>query len=58
MYLPGCPPRPDMLMDAFNKLHEKIRATKFAVHRDDEITEREDAGMAATPTLAMKGLLR
>ncbi|WP_374581543.1 NADH-quinone oxidoreductase subunit B family protein [Frankia sp. CiP3] len=24
MYLPGCPPRPEMLMDAILKLHEKI----------------------------------
>ncbi len=26
MYLPGCPPRPEMLMDAILKLHEKILA--------------------------------
>jgi NADH-quinone oxidoreductase subunit B len=26
MYLPGCPPRPEMLMDAIVKLHEKILA--------------------------------
>jgi len=25
MYLPGCPPRPEMLLDAILKLHEKIR---------------------------------
>ncbi|MEV6526540.1 NuoB/complex I 20 kDa subunit family protein [Longispora sp. NPDC051575] len=24
MYLPGCPPRPEMLMDAILKLHEKV----------------------------------
>jgi NADH-quinone oxidoreductase subunit B len=24
MYLPGCPPRPEMLMDAILKLHAKI----------------------------------
>src|SRR5512147_1660539 len=24
MYLPGCPPRPEMLMDAILKLHDKI----------------------------------
>jgi NADH-quinone oxidoreductase subunit B len=26
MYLPGCPPRPEMLLDAIIKLHEKITA--------------------------------
>src|SRR5881296_468431 len=25
MYLPGCPPRPEMLIDAILKLHDKIR---------------------------------
>jgi NADH-quinone oxidoreductase subunit B len=24
MYLPGCPPRPEMLLDAILKLHAKI----------------------------------
>jgi len=26
MYLPGCPPRPEMLLDAIIKLHDKIKA--------------------------------
>jgi NADH-quinone oxidoreductase subunit B len=26
MYLPGCPPRPEMLIDAILKLHEKVMA--------------------------------
>jgi NADH-quinone oxidoreductase subunit B len=25
MYLPGCPPRPEMLLDAILKLHDKIK---------------------------------
>jgi NADH-quinone oxidoreductase subunit B len=29
MYLPGCPPRPEMLMDAILKLHEKIKHEKL-----------------------------
>ena len=29
MYLPGCPPRPEMLLDAILKLHEHIRHEKL-----------------------------
>ena len=29
-YVPGCPPRPEQLMDAILKLHAKIRATSLA----------------------------
>jgi len=27
MYLPGCPPRPEMLLDAILKLHDKVKAS-------------------------------
>ena len=30
MYVPGCPPRPEMLMDGILKLHEQIRASHFS----------------------------
>ena len=45
MYLPGCPPRPEMLIDAILKLHEQVqahqarRATALA-----EIEEQRDRG--------------
>ncbi len=58
MYLPGCPPRPEMLLDAILKIHEKAKATKMGVNRDNEITELEEIALTATPTSAMKGLLR
>ena len=30
MYVPGCPPRPEMLMDGILKLHAKVRGETFA----------------------------
>ena len=46
---PGCPPRPEMLIDAILKLHEKIQddqARRATATR--EIAELEDAALAAT----------
>jgi NADH-quinone oxidoreductase subunit B len=33
MYLPGCPPRPEMLMDAILKLHHKIQHEPLGARR-------------------------
>ena len=33
MYLPGCPPRPEMLLDAFLKLHEDIQHSKLGANK-------------------------
>jgi len=33
MYLPGCPPRPEMLLDAILKLHEKVMAEPLGERR-------------------------
>jgi NADH-quinone oxidoreductase subunit B len=58
MYLPGCPPRPEMLIDAILKLHDDIQHSKLGPHRRKEIDEQEQEAMAALPTSQMKGLLR
>ena len=58
IYLPGCPPRPEMLMDSILKLHEKIREEKLGVNREKAAREAEEAAMKALPTIEMKGLLR
>ena len=58
IYLPGCPPRPEMLLDAILQLHDQIQHTKMGVHREREVAELEAVALNAQPTYAMKGLLR
>jgi NADH-quinone oxidoreductase subunit B len=41
MYVPGCPPRPEMLMDGILKLHEKIKAEQ-SVERPRKGESMED----------------
>ncbi len=49
IYLPGCPPRPEMLIDAIVKLHDKIQNMKLGVNREHQITELEEAGLRRLP---------
>src|SRR6266566_2381049 len=49
MYLPGCPPRPEMLLDSILKLHDKIMNTKLGKNREREITELENARLGLRP---------
>ena len=49
IYLPGCPPRPEMLMDSIFKLHDKIMNMKLGADRQDEITELEEARLKLQP---------
>ncbi len=58
IYLPGCPPRPEMLLDAILKLHEQIGSTKLGPHAVKENIALETAALSAVPTSEMKGLLR
>jgi len=58
IYLPGCPPRPEMLFDAILKLHDKIQDTKLGANRREEVLELEAAALVAPTTLELKGLMR
>ena len=49
IYLPGCPPRPEMLLDAIVKLHDKIENMKLGKNRDRQITELERATLHRLP---------
>src|ERR1700742_1568247 len=42
IYLPGCPPRPEMLMDAILKLHHKIQTSKLGVNAEEAAREAEE----------------
>jgi NADH-quinone oxidoreductase subunit B len=49
IYLPGCPPRPEMLLDAIIKLHDRIENTKLGKNRERQIDELEAARLARLP---------
>jgi NADH-quinone oxidoreductase subunit B len=58
MYLPGCPPRPEMLIDAILKLHDKVQHSPLGKNRESQIRELEAEGLVALPTSDAKGLMR
>ena len=49
IYLPGCPPRPEMLLDAIVKLHDRIENMKLGKNRERQIEELEQAQLARLP---------
>jgi len=52
IYLPGCPPRPEMLIDSIVKLHDKIQNMKLGVNRERQVTELEEARLRRLPLTA------
>jgi NADH-quinone oxidoreductase subunit B len=56
IYLPGCPPRPEMLLDAIFKLHDKILNMKLGADRDQQITELEEKRLSMTPLHVSAGI--
>ncbi len=58
IYLPGCPPRPEMLLNAIIELHKKIQDMPLGVNREEARDAAERAALASTPLIDIKGLLR
>jgi NADH-quinone oxidoreductase subunit B len=58
VYLPGCPPRPEMLINAILMLHQQIQDSPLGVDRVRAAEAAEQAALQALPTSQMKGLLR
>lgn len=58
IYLPGCPPRPEMLINAILELHEQIKHEPLGRDRREIAAAVEAAALQATPTSHMTGLLR
>jgi NADH-quinone oxidoreductase subunit B len=58
IYLPGCPPRPEMLINSILALHEEIARMPLGVNRRRAAEAAEQAAIEAMPTSKMKGLLR
>ena len=58
IYLPGCPPRPEMLLYAILALHEQIQAEPLGANRREAARAAEAAALEATPTSRLGGLLR
>jgi len=57
IYLPGCPPRPQMLLNAIIMLHKQIESMPLGVNREKAARAAEAAALQAIPTSQMKGLL-
>lgn len=57
IYLPGCPPRPEMLINALLELHKQVQNMPLGVNRVEAARAVEEAAMKAEPTSHMKGLL-
>lgn len=58
IYLPGCPPRPEMLIHAILKLHAKIQEMPLGVNRTEAVAAAEAAALASRPTIELTGSLR
>ncbi|WP_456548730.1 NuoB/complex I 20 kDa subunit family protein [Blastococcus sp. SYSU D00813] len=58
MYLPGCPPRPEMLMDAILKLHYKIQHEPLGPKREKALARAREDGTAKDLLVEMPSSVR
>ena len=58
IYVPGCPPRPDMLIDAMFKLRQEVSSRPIGPNEAAAIAAREEAALTAPATHELKGLMR
>jgi NADH-quinone oxidoreductase subunit B len=58
MYLPGCPPRPEMLMDAILKLHHKIQNEPLGPKRARQLARAQADGTAEDLHIEMPSTVR
>jgi NADH-quinone oxidoreductase subunit B len=58
MYLPGCPPRPEMLMDAILKLHYKIMHEPLGPKRAKQLARARAEGTAPDLLVEMPSSVR
>ncbi|QBJ98129.1 NADH-quinone oxidoreductase subunit B [Rhodococcus sp. ABRD24] len=53
IYLPGCPPRPEMLINAILMLHQKIQDMPLGVNREEAVRAAEQAALSSPTTLEL-----